>query len=105
MYMNAKTFWATALVIVSLLAASLACAANAVNMRVNGVPEFICPSATPQPTSLPTYPSSFLANLDYAWVDPTRNVVQVQYTAQNAGTIQISYSGTNYDGTPWFSSI
>jgi hypothetical protein len=31
--------------------------------------------------------------------------VQVQYTAQNAGTIQISYSGTNYDGTPWFGNI
>src|SRR5258708_12866735 len=103
--MSAKTFWTTALALVSLLAASVACAANAINMRVNGVPQYICPSATPQPTSPPNYPGSFLANLDYAWVDPIRNVVQVDYVAQNAGTIQVSYSGSNYDGTRWFGAI
>src|SRR5260370_36598120 len=76
-------------------------------MAVQGVPEYICPSATPVPTntmpppSPPYYPPSFMANLDYWWIDPTRSVVDVQYMAQNVGWVQISYQGTDSSGNFW----
>jgi len=97
-----QRLWATALAIVSLVLVTLACAANAANMQIGGIPAYVCPSATPQPTSPPTYPPSFAANLDYFYVDSTRAIVNAQYLAQNVGWIQVSTSGTNQDGSPWF---
>src|SRR5258708_35046064 len=90
-----------------LLVAVLVCQANAVNMAIGGTPSYICPSSTPIPTNTPlppdppTYPSAFAANLDYYYVDPTRNFVEVLYMAQNVGTVRLWYSGTNSDGSFW----
>src|SRR5436189_293115 len=108
--MQPKVLWALALSVCSLVVASLACQANASNMAVNGTPLYICPSSTPAPTSTsvppdpPTYYSSFQANLNYNYVDPTRSVVSVQFIAQNVGPVQVSYSGTNQDGSVWLGS-
>src|SRR5476649_2134690 len=101
--MRGKSLWSTALVFTSLLGTMLACAANAANMQVSGVPQYVCPSSTPKPTSPPTYPGSFVANLNYYFIDPTRNVVQVQYLAQNVGGIRVSSWGTYPSGAPWSS--
>jgi len=90
-----------------MLFVQLACAANPLNMTVNGTPKYICPSSTPIPTAVmpppdpPTYPYSLQANLDYYFVDPSRNSVTLQYLAQSSGTLFVSYSGTNADNTPW----
>src|SRR5437763_1643864 len=94
--------WTLALALCVLILTALACAANAANMAVSGIPEYICPSSTPMPTSPPTYPPSFAANLDYFYVDPTRAVIHAQYLAQNVGWIQVSASGTNFDGSAWY---
>src|SRR5260221_9035576 len=101
--MRAIKVWMPLLGVTSLMAMMLACSGNAVNMAIGGVPQYICPSATPRPTSLPRYPSLFLANLDYYYIDPTRNVVMVQYLAQNTGSIYVSSWGTYPDGSVWSS--
>src|SRR5258708_28059110 len=105
--MQHKTPWILAFVVCSLVLAALACEANAVNMAIGGTPSYICPSSTPIPTNTPlppdppTYPSAFAANLDYYYVDPTRNFVEVLYIAQHVGTVRLWYSGTNSDGSFW----
>ncbi len=102
-----RTGWAVALVLCSLTLAALACAANAKNMTVLGTPMYICPSSTPKPTDIlpppdpPTYPASFQANLNYYFVDPSRDVVFVQYLAQSVGWLSISYTGTYASGMGW----
>ena len=101
--MRGKMLWSMLLAMTSLVCAMLACAANAANMQVSGVPEYVCPSSTPRPTSPPTYPTFFVANLNYYYIDPTRNVVQVQYLAQNTGAIYVSSWGTYPDGSVWSS--
>ena len=73
----------------------LACAAQATNMTVEGTPQAVCPSSTPRPTYTqvppdpPTYPAFFAANLDYNFVDSTRNVVTLQYIAQSVGEVRV----------------
>src|SRR5579859_6999313 len=95
------------LVMGGLTLAGIACAGDAINMAITGQPEYICPSATPVPTntmpppSPPYYPPGFLANLDYWWVDVTRSVVNVQYLAQNVGSIPLSYQGIDSMGNFW----
>ena len=81
-----------------LVLAALACAGNAKNMSVLGLPKYVCPSATPRLTDTPlppdplTYPSAFQATIDYSFIDPTRSVVNVQYLAQNVGPVSLAYS-------------
>ena len=85
----------------------LACAATPDSLRIDGLPQYICPSATPRPTdtprptSPPSYPSTFLANLDYSHVDVTRSLVNVRYLAQSVGAVQLSYSGMTLSGQLW----
>jgi hypothetical protein len=104
---HTRTLWAAALALCVLLLAILACAANAVNMTVQGTPKYICPSSTPRPTNTmpppdpPSYPPSFSANLDYYYVDPNRSTVRVQYLAQNVGWVQIGYWGMYSSGLTW----
>ncbi len=99
--------WAAGPALCVLLLAILACAANAVNMTVQGTPKYICPSSTPRPTNTmpppdpPTYPASFSANLDYYYVDPARSTIRVQYLAQNVGWVQIGYWGMYSTGLSW----
>jgi len=91
-------------VLLALLSALLACAGNVRNMTIGGVPKYVCPSATPRPTSTPlptallTYPAAFNATLDYSYIDPTRTRVTVQYLAQNVGAVYLTYSVTNSSG-------
>jgi hypothetical protein len=105
--MRAKGFYALSMVLCNLILAAVACAANAENMTVQGTPLYICPSSTPRPTDVlpppdpPTYPASFQANLNYAYVDPGRNTVNVQYLAQSVGWVQIGYSGLYQNGAFW----
>jgi hypothetical protein len=93
-----------------LITAVLACAGTPDSLRIDGLPQYICPSATPRPTdtprptSPPTYPFTFLANLDYTYVDTTRSLVNVRYLAQSVGSIQLAYSGTTSSGQPWLGS-
>jgi hypothetical protein len=102
--------WAAALVLACLVLASLACEANAVNMAIQGTPRYTCPSSTPRPTDIapppdpPTYPAAFQANLNYLYVDPNRSVVNVQYLAQSAGWVRVSYFGTLQGGGAWTGS-
>ena len=93
-----------------LLGAVLACQGDIRNMTINGVPKYVCPSATPRPTSTPlppdppTYPASFQVTLDYSYIDPTRTWVTVQYLAQNVGALYLSYSATYSSGATSTSS-
>jgi len=78
--------------------AALACQGNVQNMTVNGVPKYVCPSATPRPTDIPpppdppTYPAAFQVTLNYPFVHPGRTVVNIQYLAQNVGTVSLVYT-------------
>ncbi len=82
-----------------LLVATLACAGTTQNLRVEGLPQYTCPSSTPRPThtqpatSLPTYPPYFAANLSAYQVVPNANTVTVQWIGQSAGEIRLSYAG------------
>jgi len=89
----------------------LACQGSALNMTVSGVPKYVCPSAIPRPTDTPlppdppNYPAAFQATLDYDFIDTTRTVVNIQYLAQNVGSVTLSYvllytTGTMYSSTP-----
>src|SRR5512143_923307 len=105
--MNKRTLLYLSIALAALILAILACAGTPDNLRVDGLPQYTCPSATPRPTdtprptSPPTYPFTFLANLDYAYVDTTRSVVNVRYLAQSVGSIQLAYSGITSSGQPW----
>ncbi len=78
--------------------AALACQGNVENMTVRGVPKYVCPSATPRPTSTPlppnpsTYAQAFGVTLDYAFIHPGRTAVNVQYMAQNVGVVTLTTS-------------
>ncbi len=86
--------------VAALLAAAIACSGTVQNLRVDGLPQYICPSATPRPThtqpptSLPTWLPFFSANLSGTQVNPTFNVVLAQWTGQSAGTVYVAYSGS-----------
>ncbi|MBN2469632.1 MAG: hypothetical protein JXN59_02815 [Anaerolineae bacterium] len=87
-------------VIAVLLAAALACTGTVQNLRVDGLPQYVCPSSTPRPThtalptSPPTWPPYFAANLNWYQVAPNFNTVTVQWTGQSAGTVYLWFSGT-----------
>ncbi len=93
-----------------LLLAALACTAAKQNLDIRGLPQYICPSATPRPThtpyptSMPNYPPAFQANLNYSYVDVTRSTVMVQYIAQSVGAVQLSFSGVTDTGSAWVGS-
>jgi hypothetical protein len=105
--MNQKRTLALLLVLAVLFGAVLACAGTTDSLRIGGLPQYTCPSATPRatntplPTSPPTYPNAFLANLNYGYVDVIRSYVNIQYLAQSVGAIQVSYSGVTLTGTYW----
>ncbi|MEP7285022.1 MAG: hypothetical protein ABI947_04555 [Chloroflexota bacterium] len=108
--MSTRTFWAVMVVLCLSVVGILACEGNAANMAIQGIPKYICPSATPRPTDSlpppnpPTYPPSFAANLDYSYVDPARSFVRLQFLAQNVGTVQVGVSGTTQTGSAWLGS-
>lgn len=89
------------LVVMMLVGAALACeqGTSPDAIQIDELPQYICPSSTPRPTdtpmptSLPTYPLYFTANLSNYLVGDMLNTVTVQWYAQNAGTIYLSYSG------------
>lgn len=88
------------IVAVALLISALACAGTVQNLRVDGLPQYICPSSTPRPThtqpatSRPTWPPYFASNLSWYQVAPNFNTIYAQWTGQNAGTVYVSYSGS-----------
>ena len=90
------------LVILMLGVAALACTGELTSesVTIGNLPQYVCPSATPRvtdtplPTSPPTYPSYFTANLTNYQVGNNINSVTIQWLAQNAGTIYLSYSGS-----------
>jgi hypothetical protein len=90
--------WIT--VIVALLMAAIACAGTAQNLKIDGLPQYVCPSSTPRPTltqpptSLPTWPPYFASNLSGYQVAPNFNTIYAQWTGQNAGTVYVSYWGS-----------
>jgi hypothetical protein len=90
----------TAVLLATLMGvlAVLACQGNVQNMTVRGIPKYVCPSATSRPTNTPlppdppSYPSAFQVNLDYTFVHSGRTLVNMQYLAQNVGTVSLIYS-------------
>ncbi|NLF74249.1 MAG: hypothetical protein GX573_01020 [Chloroflexi bacterium] len=90
-----------------LLAGTLACAGTVQNLRVDGLPQYTCPSSTPRPThtqlatSLPGWASYFASNLSGYQVAPNFNTIYAQWTGQNAGTVYLSYSG-NMTAYPYY---
>lgn len=108
--MRRTTLLPTLMTFILLWTLLLACAGTPDNLRVTALPQYVCPSATPRltdtprPTSPPSYPFVFRANLDYGFVDVTRSVVRVQYLAQGTGLVQLSYSGVTATGAPWYGS-
>ncbi len=97
-FKNRKRRALLTLAILVQFTAMLACQGNAQNMTVGGIPKYVCPSATPHPTDVPpmpdppTYPAAFQATLDYSYIDPGRTLVNVQYLAQNVGTVSLAYT-------------
>lgn len=83
-----------------LLAAAIACAGTVQNLRVDGLPQYTCPSSTPRPThtqpatSPPLWPPYFASNLSWYQVAPNFNTITAQWTGQSAGTVYVAYSGT-----------
>jgi hypothetical protein len=90
--------WMT--VFTALLTAAIACAGTVQNLKIDGLPQYVCPSSTPRPTSTqpptsrPLWPPYFASNLDGYQVGPNFSTIHVQWTGQNAGTVYISYSGS-----------
>jgi hypothetical protein len=88
------------LVIFMLLVTTIACAGTVQSLRVDGLPQYICPSSTPQPThtqpptSDPIYLPYFVSNLSWHQVAPNFNVILAQWNGQSAGTVYASYSGS-----------
>jgi hypothetical protein len=83
-----------------LLVGALACAGTVQNLRVDGLPQYVCPSSTPRPThtqpatSQPLWPPYFASNASWYQVAPNFNTITAQWTGQNAGTVYVSYSGS-----------
>ncbi len=92
-----RSFWLAALM---LLIMALACAGTVQNLRIDGLPQYICPSSTPratstQPaTSLPLWPPYFASNVSWYQVASNFNTIYAQWTGQSAGTVYVSYSGS-----------
>jgi hypothetical protein len=88
------------IVITALLAAAIACAGTVQNLKIDGLPQYVCPSSTPRPTSTqpptsrPLWPPYFASNLDWYQVGPNFNTIHVQWTGQHAGTVYVSYAGS-----------
>jgi hypothetical protein len=84
---------------------ALACDAS--SSAITTQPLYICPSSTPRPTDTPlppdppVYPFAFAANVDYTTVQPGADTVTVQYMAQSAAVVMVSYYGYFTDGTLW----
>ncbi|MBI5957304.1 MAG: hypothetical protein HY866_01120 [Chloroflexi bacterium] len=84
----------------SLFAAALACAGEVQNLTIGDLPQYLCPSSTPRPTltqpptSLPTWPAYFAANVSWYQVAPNFNTIYAQWTGQSAGTVYLSFSGS-----------
>ena len=80
--------------------AALACAGTVQNLKIDGLPQYVCPSSTPRatstqpPTSRPLWPPYFASNLSWYQVAPNFNTIYAQWTGQNAGTVYVSYSGS-----------
>jgi hypothetical protein len=95
---NRKWIWIIAVCL--LLTAMLACTGAAQNLRIEGQPQYICPSSTPcpthtpLPTDLPLWPPYFTANISGTQVGPNTNTIYAQWTGQKAGTVYLSYSGS-----------
>jgi len=49
--MNNKRRFQWIITLSLLLVAAIACAGTATNLQVNGLPQYVCPSSTPRPTS------------------------------------------------------
>lgn len=89
-------------VLVFMLLAALACSGELTpeSMTIGELPQYVCPSATPRPTntplptSPPTYPGYFTANLSNYQVGTNVSAVTIQWFAQSAGSIYTSYSGS-----------
>ena len=83
-----------------LIISALACAGTVQNLRIDGLPQYVCPSSTPrlthtQPaTSRPAWPPYFASNLSWYQVAPNFNTIYAQWTGQNAGTVYLSWSGS-----------
>ena len=85
-----------------LICTALACNGELTpeSVQIGELPQYICPSATPRPThtplptSLPTYNPYFTANLSNYQVGSNLNSITVQWYAQSAGSIYVSYSGS-----------
>lgn len=95
-----RTRYLVSLIVCALLLAALACTGTAQNLRIDGLPQYVCPSSTPRPTHTqpppdpPRWPAYFASNLSAYQVAPTVNTVDAQWTGQNAGTVYLSYSGS-----------
>jgi hypothetical protein len=84
-----------------LLNAMLACAGSVQNLRIDGLPQYLCPSSTPRPThtqpptDLPLWLPYFSANVSGNQVGPNNNFVYAQWTGQHAGTVYLAYAGSS----------
>ncbi len=98
MYHQRRIRWI--IVITALLLAAIACAGTVQNLKVDGLPQYVCPSSTPRatstqpPTSRPLWPPYFVSNLSWYQVAPNFNTIYAQWTGQSTGTVYISYSGS-----------
>lgn len=88
------------LALLALISVALACAGTTQNLRIDGVPQYVCPSSTPRPThtqpptGLPSYPPFFASNLSWYQVAPNFHVIHAQWNGQSAGTVYVSYAGS-----------
>ncbi len=97
------------LVVLLLMLAALACTGELTPeaVTIGELPQYVCPSATPRatntplPTSPPTYNPYFTANLSNYQVGDNISSVTVQWLAQSAGNIYVSYSG-NMTVSPFY---
>ena len=92
----------TLILILLLSLAALACSGELTpeSVTIRGLPQYVCPSATPiptdtpRPTSPPTYNRYFTANLSNYQMGTNWSRVRVQWIAQSTGPIYLSYSGS-----------
>ena len=99
--MNRNRTWsAVSLALIFLIISALACSGTVQNLRIDGLPQYICPSSTPRPThtqlatNRPLWLPYFASNLSWYQVAPNFNTIYAQWTGQNAGTVYLSYSGS-----------
>lgn len=91
---------AAAMLLLSILACDASTDLSPDALQIGNLPQYVCPSATPRatntplPTSFPTYPYGFNANLRNYQVGANLFSTTVQWVGQNAGSIYVSYSGS-----------